>query len=280
MATQVQARDAMQFINEQDAATLERFIERLEFRAKDPTFMAYREAYLELDRPAAHRGRPGPRLRHRRRGARDRRARRLRRHRDRDRPEPRVHRSRRAARRRRRASATASSSSSATRTQLDLPAASFDAAVAHTLVSHVRDPLAVLAEAARVVRPGGSVAVFDGDYASLTFGCSDPRARPGDGARGPVDDHELAPRHARAPAPAAEGRAAADRHAGPRLRGGRDRAASCSTWPRPTGRWRPRPAWCPPRDVDAWLADQRRSAEDGTFFAACNYYAYIAQRPA
>ena len=39
MATQVQARDAMQFINEQDAATLERFIERLEFRAKDPTFI-------------------------------------------------------------------------------------------------------------------------------------------------------------------------------------------------------------------------------------------------
>ena len=41
MATRVQARDAMQFINEQDAATLERFIERLEFRAKDPTFVAY-----------------------------------------------------------------------------------------------------------------------------------------------------------------------------------------------------------------------------------------------
>ena len=47
--------------------------------------------------------------------------------------------------------------------------------MAHTLVSHVRDPLAVLAQAARVVRPGGSVAVFDGDYASLTFGSSDPR---------------------------------------------------------------------------------------------------------
>ena len=47
--------------------------------------------------------------------------------------------------------------------------------MAHTLVSHVRDPLAVLAEAARVIRPGGSVAVFDGDYASLTFGCDDPQ---------------------------------------------------------------------------------------------------------
>jgi hypothetical protein len=29
-------------------------------------------------------------------------------------------------------------------------------------------------------------------------------------------------------------------------------------------------------DVDAWLADLRRSAEVGTFFAACNYYTYIA----
>ena len=47
--------------------------------------------------------------------------------------------------------------------------------MAHTLVSHVRDPLAVLAQAARVVRPGGAVAVFDGDYASLTFGSSDAR---------------------------------------------------------------------------------------------------------
>jgi hypothetical protein len=35
----------------------------------------------------------------------------------------------------------------------------------------------------------------------------------------------------------------------------------------------------PVADADAWLADQRRSAERGTFFAACNYYAYVASRP-
>ena len=46
MTTAVQVRDAMQFINDQDAATLERFIERLEYRGTDPTFTAYREAYL------------------------------------------------------------------------------------------------------------------------------------------------------------------------------------------------------------------------------------------
>lgn len=58
--------------------------------------------------------------------------------------------------------------------RLDLPDAAFDAVIAHTLISHVNDPRAVLAEARRVVRPGGIVAIFDGDYASLTFGQPDP----------------------------------------------------------------------------------------------------------
>jgi ubiquinone/menaquinone biosynthesis C-methylase UbiE len=56
---------------------------------------------------------------------------------------------------------------------LDLPTAGFDAVIAHTLVSHVDDPVAVIKEAARVVRPGGLVGIFDGDYASVTFGHPD-----------------------------------------------------------------------------------------------------------
>ena len=40
------ARDAMEFMNEQDEATLQRFAERLEFRGRDPKFVAYRDAYL------------------------------------------------------------------------------------------------------------------------------------------------------------------------------------------------------------------------------------------
>lgn len=56
---------------------------------------------------------------------------------------------------------------------LQLSAATFDAAVAHTLVSHVGDPLTVLREIARVVKPGGTIGIFDGDYASLTFGSDD-----------------------------------------------------------------------------------------------------------
>jgi SAM-dependent methyltransferase len=50
----------------------------------------------------------------------------------------------------------------------------FDAVVAHTLISHVEDPLAVVKEIARVVKPGGKVGIFDGDYASLTLGTVDP----------------------------------------------------------------------------------------------------------
>jgi ubiquinone/menaquinone biosynthesis C-methylase UbiE len=57
---------------------------------------------------------------------------------------------------------------------LNLPDAAFDAVVAHTLISHVEDERAVMREIARIVKPGGRVGIFDGDYASLTFGAADP----------------------------------------------------------------------------------------------------------
>jgi ubiquinone/menaquinone biosynthesis C-methylase UbiE len=57
---------------------------------------------------------------------------------------------------------------------LDIPDGRFDAVVAHTLVSHVKEALTVLKEAGRLVKPGGLIAVFDGDYASMTFALDDP----------------------------------------------------------------------------------------------------------
>jgi ubiquinone/menaquinone biosynthesis C-methylase UbiE len=57
---------------------------------------------------------------------------------------------------------------------LDIPDSSFDAVVAHTLVSHVDEPLTIVEEAARVVKPGGLIGIFDGDYASMTFALDDP----------------------------------------------------------------------------------------------------------
>lgn len=50
---------------------------------------------------------------------------------------------------------------------------SYDAVILHTLVSHVPNPMRVVSEAARVVKSGGQVAIFDGDYASLTFATSE-----------------------------------------------------------------------------------------------------------
>ena len=57
---------------------------------------------------------------------------------------------------------------------LDFPSGQFDAVIAHTLMSHVDDPLAAIKEAVRVLKPGGVIGIFDGDYASLTFGHPNP----------------------------------------------------------------------------------------------------------
>ena len=58
---------------------------------------------------------------------------------------------------------------------LGLPEGGFDVAVMHTLVSHVADPAAVLAEGRRLLKPGtGRLVVFDGDYASLTLATDAP----------------------------------------------------------------------------------------------------------
>jgi SAM-dependent methyltransferase len=270
MATPSQPRDAMQFINEQSDATLERFIERLEFRGADPAFAAYRDAYLELiDLPRASAvldlgcgtGVVARAL---------------------------------AAREEFAGTVTAVDQSphfiaAAKRLaaeegvddrvefvvgdahELDLPAASFDAVVAHTLVSHVRDPLAVLAQAARVTRSGGSVAVFDGDYASLTFGSADPRV--GEAMERALQATIMSSPRVMRELPRLLPEAglrltATEAHVYAEAGSGRFMLNLAETYA-PL-------AALPASDVEAWLDDQRRSSENGTFFAACNYYAYIA----
>jgi ubiquinone/menaquinone biosynthesis C-methylase UbiE len=275
MATQTQPRDAMQFVNEQDDATLERFTERLELRGKDPAFVAYREAYLDLiglpraaavleigcgtgvvTRAIAERdGFAGtvtgvdqsPRFIAVAKSLAG------------DRPGDRIE--------------FAVGDAHA----LAFGDASFDAAVAHTLVSHVRDPLAVLAEAARVVRPDGTVAIFDGDYASLTFGCSD--ARLGRAMEPALQSTIMSSPRVMRELPRLL------RDTGLRLIATQAHvyaeAGSSTFMLNLAETYAPLVATTgvlPAADVEEWLADQRRSAADGTFFAACNYYAYVARR--
>jgi SAM-dependent methyltransferase len=52
---------------------------------------------------------------------------------------------------------------------LPMPARSFDVVHAHQVLQHVTDPVAALREMMRVCRPGGVVAVRDGDYGAFTW---------------------------------------------------------------------------------------------------------------
>lgn len=53
--------------------------------------------------------------------------------------------------------------------RLALPDSSVDVAHAHQVLQHLEDPVTALRELARVVRPGGLIAVRDGDYGAFTW---------------------------------------------------------------------------------------------------------------
>ena len=51
----------------------------------------------------------------------------------------------------------------------------YDLVLAHTVISHVTKPAALLHEAIRLARPGGQIILHDGDYASMTFNTNTPK---------------------------------------------------------------------------------------------------------
>jgi ubiquinone/menaquinone biosynthesis C-methylase UbiE len=161
---------------------------------------------------------------------------------------------------------------------LDLPDASFDLVLAHTLVSHVPDPERVVREIARVVRPGGTAVILDGDYATMTYGTDDAEA----GRR--MDEKIIAsviaqPRVMRAM---------------PRMlrRAGLELVDSRGWVLTEIGRadfflgslesfrvLLPKAGVATSEEAEAFVADQLRSSDEGTFFAGANFYAMIARRP-
>jgi len=55
-------------------------------------------------------------------------------------------------------------------TALSFGAGSFDSVVLHRVLSHVPRPEQMLDEASRLLRRGGALSIFDGDFATLTLG--------------------------------------------------------------------------------------------------------------
>nr|AIA11258.1 Methyltransferase domain protein [uncultured bacterium] len=160
---------------------------------------------------------------------------------------------------------------------LDLPDERFDAVVAHTLVSHVGDPLAVVKEAARLVKPGGRVAIFDGDYASLTFEQESP-------TKGKADDEALLR------ALVANPRVMRQM---PRLlrQAGLELAAvfpyvlaevgQADFWASGIESFRrlvTKSGTMTETYANEWAASLVKDSEEGIFFGASNYYAYVARR--
>lgn len=154
----------------------------------------------------------------------------------------------------------------------------FDIVTLHTLLSHVEDPLQVLSQARRLVRPGGTVAVFDGDYASLTF------AHP-DHALATMVEERLKqvlvanPRVMRdMPGLLRQAGLELDDAHG-ELYGNIGAGTFWANAAESYGALLAGSGLLAADVVDDWRSFQRRSVEDGTFFGASNYYTYLARRP-
>lgn len=160
---------------------------------------------------------------------------------------------------------------------LEFPSATFDAAIAHTVISHVSDPVAVVREMARVVRPGGTVAIFDGDYASLTYAFGDHDfGRRMDAAlvnlvfNNPLVMRELLPLLPKLglTMTAAWGDAVAEIGDGSYFKSFAETYAPSVA----------NAGLLSAEAVEAWLAAQQWSMKNRTFFASCNYYTYLVRR--
>ena len=161
--------------------------------------------------------------------------------------------------------------------QLDFAEASFDAVVAHTLVSHVADPLSVVRLAARLLKPGGMLGVFDGDYASLTFGNADAeRGRAGDEAliRAVVTSPRAMRQMPRMLRAAGLELVACFPHVLAEV----GRAEFWLSGIEVYRRLIPKAGTMTEEEANAWAGALVKDAENGVFFGASNFYSYVARK--
>jgi 2-polyprenyl-3-methyl-5-hydroxy-6-metoxy-1,4-benzoquinol methylase len=155
----------------------------------------------------------------------------------------------------------------------------FDAAIAHTLVSHVDDPLAVVKEIAACVRPGGSVAIFDCDFASWVFGGANPAAgrELAEAAIAAIATNPHLMREFSAIARAAGLEVvAAKSYVLSEVGKASYFEASMAAYPALL----PLAGRIDLATVERLVEVQRRNIAEGTFFGALNFYAYVLRRPA
>lgn len=160
---------------------------------------------------------------------------------------------------------------------LELGDGAFDAVIAHTLLSHVDRPLAVLQEAARVTRPGGQIAIFDGDYASITFAMEDPER---------TEAHDRKFMNGMMTSPYVMRQM-------PRLlrQAGLELVKTFSYVMADIGKadfWLsaveafskllPKSGAMTEEEAKGWETSLRRASDEGVFFAASNYYTYVARK--
>jgi ubiquinone/menaquinone biosynthesis C-methylase UbiE len=160
---------------------------------------------------------------------------------------------------------------------LKLGDATFDAAVAHTLISHVGDPLAVLREMARVTKPGGVIGVFDGDYASLTYAMEDPeKSKAADEAiiRAIVTNPRVMRQMPQLLREAGLELVASFPYVVADIGKADFYAAAIQS----LLRLLPKSGAMTAPEAQAWVDTMQRRSEQGIFFAATNYYSYVARR--
>ena len=164
-------------------------------------------------------------------------------------------------------------------TEIPFDDASFDAVISTQVLEYVPDIPAALAEFARVLKPGGRVAILDTDWDSLVWAAKDydRQRRILEAWDAHVADPHLPRRLPHELSAAGYGNLKADiivllnLHFGPDAFS-RGTAAAVSAFVRARG-------LIPAEDVDAWLAELEELAGEGRYFFSLNRYLFAATRP-